>query len=105
MMSDIAKRQGLTRKYLHALLTSLRKAGLVESVRGAKGGYMLSRPPHLIRVSDVVEALEGPLALVVCLEDESACSRRKDCSTRAVWKNVNDAIASVLSGTTLADLV
>ena len=104
-MADIAERQGLTRKYLHALLTSLKKANLVESVRGARGGYLLARPPHLIRVSEVVEALEGSLAVVGCLETDNVCARYEGCSTRAVWKNVNDAIASVLSGTTLADLI
>ena len=68
LMGDIAQRQGFSRKYLHALLVTLKHAGLVRSVRGAQGGYVLARSPASIRAREVFEALEGKLALNHCLE-------------------------------------
>jgi Rrf2 family protein len=103
-MGDIAKRQGISRKYLHALLTELKSAGLVMSVRGAHGGYVLAKKPTEITVTDVFEALEGKLAIIDCVVDEEACSRLDGCQTRKLWKDVNSAMANVLNNATLADL-
>jgi Rrf2 family cysteine metabolism transcriptional repressor len=104
LMGKIAERQGFSRKYLHALLTSLKDAGLVQSVRGSRGGYMLAKSATDIRISDVVEALEGPLAIVDCLNNEESCERSDDCLARGMWKELNTAMAGVLTNMTLADL-
>ena len=105
LMSTVAERQGLSRKYLHALLTALKTAGLVRSVRGAGGGFVLTRPPAEIRLSDVMHALEGSLALVDCVTDERLCGRADRCPARHVWQEVAQAIENVLDNVTLEDLV
>jgi Rrf2 family cysteine metabolism transcriptional repressor len=105
LMSTVAERQALSRKYLHALLTSLRTAGLVRSVRGAGGGFVLTRPPAEIRLSEVLHALEGPLSLVGCVADPRACDRASRCPARRVWKQVADAVENVLDNVTLEDLL
>ena len=104
MMGDIAKHQDISRKYLHALLTSLKQAGLVQSTRGAKGGYALARDPSNIKVSDIVTALEGKLAIVDCLSDPDTCTRGDNCPSRSVWSDLNDAIFQLLDGMTLHHL-
>jgi len=103
-MGDIARRQGLSRKYLHALLAGLKEAGLVRAVRGAHGGYELSRPPELIQVGDVVRAMEGDLAIVDCLGNEDRCPRVADCAARKLWSELNHAMVEVLDRFTLADI-
>jgi len=105
LMSAISKREEVSRKYLHTLLTALREAGLVTSARGARGGYSLARPPGEIRVSEVLEALEGEVVLVDCLSEEGCCALEERCSVRGVWKRMNDAVVAVLDDVTLADLV
>jgi Rrf2 family protein len=105
LMAKIAERQGFSRKYLHALLTSLKSAGLVQSIRGSRGGYMLAKSANEIRISEVVEALEGPLSIVDCLREEQVCSRTDECLARGMWKELNTVMAGVLTNTTLADLV
>ena len=105
LMSAIAERQGLSRKHLHALLTSLKSAGLVRSIRGPGGGFVLTRAPGLIRLSEVLRALEGPLALVYCVPDRRACDRVNRCAARKVWQELSRAIEEVLDGATLEDLV
>jgi Rrf2 family protein len=104
-MGDIAKRQGLSRKYLHALLAGLKEAGLVQSVRGARGGYKLARSPAEIEVGEVVRAMEGDLAIVDCLKDDELCDRSPTCAAQRLWRALNDAMVDVLDQLTLADLV
>ncbi|MCX7600653.1 MAG: Rrf2 family transcriptional regulator, partial [Meiothermus sp.] len=74
-------------------------------VRGAKGGYKLGRPVERITALEVVEALEGSLAPVTCLEDPQSCWQTGSCSTEALWKRVDDAMRGVLKQTTLKDLI
>ena len=105
LMSTIAERQGLSRKHLHALLTSLKVAGLVRSVRGPGGGFLLTKVPGEIRLSEVLRALEGPLTLVHCVSDRQACDRANRCVARKVWENLSGALEEVLNGVTLEDLV
>jgi Rrf2 family cysteine metabolism transcriptional repressor len=105
LMSTIAERQGLSRKHLHSLLTSLKSAGLVRSVRGPGGGFLLSKVPNQIRLSEVLRALEGPLSLVHCVADRRACDRVNRCAARKVWQNLTEALEEVLDGVTLQDLV
>lgn len=104
MMSEISSSQGVSRKYLHALLAELREASLVVSRRGVRGGYLLARPAEEIRISEIIFALEGDLCLVACVEDAEICKRSTDCAARGLWVRVSAAVDGVLDGTTLADL-
>ncbi len=105
MMGDIAERQELSRKYLHALLTSLKQAGLVDAVRGAKGGYYLSKSPEDIKVSDILIALEGDIFIVNCVKDHVRCQRRGRCAAHSVWVELNRTIRRMLDGVALSSLV
>ena len=107
-LAEIAAVEDLPRAYLEQLVTSLRDAGLVVSTRGARGGYELARPPDQIRMSEVLRALEGPIAPMICASDEPehiACDRSARCTVNVLWIRVRDAITGTLDGMTLADLV
>ena len=104
LMSDIAKRLGVSRKYLHALLTSLRGVGLVRSVRGSGGGYCLSRSPEEINLAEILGALEGHQSLVDCVWDPTLCPRAERCVARELWQDLGSVIESHLSGISLRDL-
>jgi Rrf2 family transcriptional regulator, cysteine metabolism repressor len=83
----------------------LKKAGLVESVRGAHGGYLLRYSNEKISVGDIIRAVEGPIAPVSCLSSNEACGRSSQCVTRKVWSKLHDSMLNVLNETTLADMV
>lgn len=101
----IADRQQLSHQYLEQIFAPLRRAAIVESVRGAHGGYRLARPMDAITALEVVEILEGSVAPVMCIEDEDTCDRIGQCSTEGLWRKVDAAVRDVLGNTTLADLV
>ena len=105
LMGTLAETEGLSRKYLHTLLTVLKSAGLVRSFRGVGGGFILARPPSEIRLDEVLHALEGPLCLVDCVVDKEVCDRSNRCTARRVWQDLIDAIENVLANVTLADLI
>jgi Rrf2 family protein len=105
VMADLAEREGLSRKYLHTLLTGLKGAGLARSVRGAGGGFVLARDPSEIKLKEVLYALEGSLCLVDCVADERACDRANGCTARGVWQDLSGVIESMLDSTTLADVI
>jgi Rrf2 family protein len=102
--AEIAARQKVPESYLEQLLTTLRRAGFIRSVRGPQGGHALVRDPKEILVSEVVEALEGPIMLSDCLDEDSACTKNGGCAQRDMWAAVRDAILGVLSNTTIAEL-
>ena len=108
-LAEIALDEDLPRAYLEQLVTSLRDAGLVTSTRGARGGYELAAHPAQIRMSDVLRALEGPIAPMICASDEpghdNCCDRSTRCTVNVLWVRVRDAITGTLDGMTLADLV
>jgi Rrf2 family protein len=109
-LSEISQAEGLQLKvqYLEQLVRSLREHGLVESTRGARGGYRLSRPPERMCMGDIVRALEGPIAPMICAtegEMEIICDRLDGCSTKYLWARVRDAITAALDSITLAELV
>ena len=107
-LTDIAEQEDLPRAYLEQLVISLRDAELVQSTRGAHGGYELTRAPEEIQMSDVLRALEGPIAPMICASDDaehSTCSRTGYCTVNFMWMRVRDAIAGALESMTLADLV
>lgn len=101
----IAEHQEISGKYLEQLIAMLKSAGLVRSVRGPRGGYALSRPPSQITLKEVFQVLEGPIAPTECLEHPEYCKRFADCATREIWKQLQDAVSSVLSSYTLADVI
>ncbi|MHC4424024.1 MAG: RrF2 family transcriptional regulator [Planctomycetota bacterium] len=101
----VAQRQEISVKYLEQLMVILKSAGIVRSVRGSKGGYVLARPPNQIKVSDCFNCLEGPVITAECVEDESYCARTADCVAREVWTEVHRAIMGVLQSMTLQNLV
>lgn len=103
-MSAISARQRIPRKYLHSLLTILRSAGLVHSLRGSRGGYTLARPPADITAADVVIALEGPMLLVDCEERGTCCEMYDTCPTRELWQDLGTMIEERLRSVTLTDL-
>ncbi|MCL6559223.1 MAG: Rrf2 family transcriptional regulator [Firmicutes bacterium] len=102
----VAERQNLSEHYLEQLIAMLRKAGLVKSVRGAQGGYILAREPAKITVGDVIRALEGPIAPVYCVseEDPGNCDEADYCITRTVWARVRDGLARLLDSINLDDM-
>ncbi|MBD3237046.1 MAG: Rrf2 family transcriptional regulator [Candidatus Eisenbacteria bacterium] len=104
-MSAISASQGIPRKYLHSLLTTLRGAGFVHSLRGSQGGYSLARAPAEITAADVVIALEGPMVLVDCEERGARCERYDVCPTRQLWEELGAMIEERLRTVSLADLV
>jgi Rrf2 family protein len=102
---DIARRQGLPEPYLNQLMTTLRRAGLVESKRGPSGGHMLARSPERITIGEAFLALEGSVAPWMCVEEEEAhCIYAPGCGLRPVWQAVKEATEQVLNRTTLADI-
>ncbi len=106
-LKSVAERQELSENYLEQLISGLRKAGLVKSVRGAQGGYVLGREPEQIKVGDIIRVLEGPIAPVDCAGegDSECCDKAEQCVTRVVWEKMRDSIADVLDSITLQDML
>lgn len=101
----IAEKQGLSENYLEQLFSNLRKDGIINSVRGAQGGYTLSRNPKDITVGQVLRSVEGSLAPADCVEHEVDCSKEGSCSTKLVLQKMKDSIDSVVDSITLQDMV
>jgi Rrf2 family protein len=105
MVKEIADRQDLSEKYLEQILSELRKAGIVISIQGKNGGFQLARPPEKITLLDIVKVLEGGLAPVKCVDDESLCKRSKHCVMRDVWESLRKSNVKILGNLTLKDLL
>jgi len=103
----IAQRQDLSSRYLEQLLIPLKQAGLVRSVRGSQGGYVLGRAADGITVGDVIRVLEGPIAPVECVNELNPddCDRADYCVTKKIWSRLRDSIVEVLDSYTLDDLM
>ncbi|MEE1199045.1 MAG: Rrf2 family transcriptional regulator [Christensenellales bacterium] len=101
----IAERQSIPEAYLEQLFAALRREKLVNSVRGAQGGYTLSRRPDKVTVGDVLRTLEGGLNLVDCLLEEDACGKTCACPSRVVWMKIRDGLNAVVDGITLQDMM
>jgi len=106
-INSVAQRQEISERYLEQLLIILKQNGLIKSIRGFQGGYVLNKEPKDITVGDVVRALEGPIAPVECVDDgkQGTCSRMDFCVTKIVWKDLKIAINKVLDSYTLEDLI
>ncbi len=103
---EIAARQGIPEQFLEQLLGALRRGGMVRSVRGASGGYLLAAPPASLRVGDVLRTLSGPLVPVKCIQesDPGACEHGSSYGVHAFWERLAAAIGDVADGLTLQDL-
>lgn len=105
-VKTVAESQGISEKYLEQIIPLLVRGGLVRSVRGAKGGYHLTRDPEDCTVGAILRTVEGSIAPVSCLDDEvNQCARCKECVTLDLWAQVDQAISNVVDHVTLADLV
>ena len=105
LLKDIAQRQQISLRYLEHLIAPLIAGGMVRSTRGAKGGVLLSRPAENIKLSEVIQLLEGSIAPVACINNPGVCNRSGSCATRDIWGEMKQAIDEVLESTTLQDLV
>ena len=104
-LRDVAQRQDISDKYLEQIVTPLSRAGLVRSVRGAGGGYLLTRDPAEYTVGEILRPLEGSLAPVSCVDGSECCGRAEQCVTLEVWREIQQAVSGVVDRITLADLV
>ena len=104
-LKDIARRQEFSLPYLEHLIAPLVAAGLVGSTRGVRGGVMLLKSPAQVRLSEVVQLLEGSIAPVDCVNDPGLCQRSASCVTRDIWVEMKEAMSRVLDSMTLQDLV
>ena len=101
---DIAERQNLTVKYTEQITSSLVKCGLLRSVRGSQGGYLLVKPPEDYTVWEILQHMEGDLAPVDCVTQSAACSSSQTCVTRKLWSGLYEAERNYLVSVTLKDL-
>lgn len=107
-LTSIAERQAISVNYLEQLISPLRKSGLVKSVRGAQGGYMLAKPPEEITVGIILTTLEGPLAPTDCVvtdDSEELCDHSNYCVTKVIYEKIYESISSVVNSITLQHMV
>ncbi len=104
-ISSISERQEISLKYLERIIIPLKNAGLIESVRGPRGGHMLSRPPSEIPIGEVVEILEEGIFIAHCLKDPQKCDRYGNCRTRDIWKMATKAMYEKLNTIKLSELL
>jgi Rrf2 family protein len=104
ILRDVARREGISEKYLGQIIIPLKSAGLVVSQRGSRGGYALARDPACVTVKDVVEAIEGRIAAVLCVSEPQACARATSCVAAGVWRKLSADIEGSLASFSLAAL-
>ena len=105
-VKDIANRQSISEKYLEQIIALFNKAGYVKSIRGAQGGYLLTKEPEEYTVGMILRLAEGSIAPVSCVEDSAdGCEKKGACVSAMLWQKMNDAVNEVVDNTTLQDLV
>jgi Rrf2 family protein len=109
LIADLAERERIPHKFLELILLELRNAGILRSKKGKGGGYALARPPREVTLGQIIRVVDGPLAPIPCVSERAyvrceECVSEESCGTRMVMKEVRDAIAKILDGTTLADV-
>jgi len=104
-MSDISNNQNIPVKYLEQLIIPLKKGNLVISVRGPKGGHMLSRSPEKINVWEVLTLLESKLFIVDCLGNENVCENSRDCLIRPIWREAFQSMVDIFKDNNLKDIL
>lgn len=104
---EISQAQDIPPRFLEQILLLLKRTGYLRSKKGPNGGYFLSRPPSEITVAEIIRVMDGPLAPIDCVSvtAHESCPREEKCGLRVLWKEVRDAVASILERTTFADLV
>jgi Rrf2 family protein len=110
LISDIAQREAIPRKFLELILLELRNRGILQSKKGKGGGYFLGRPPQKVTLGEILRDIEGPLAPIGCVSHTGYvrcqdCRDERTCGIRMVMKDVRDATAKILDATTLADVL
>ncbi len=105
LLDLVAKRQGISRKYLDAIFARLKAAGIVSSSRGAGGGFLMAMDPADITVLDVYVGLEGPITLVECVTQDRHCGMEETCPTKEVWAEVSKLMSDYMRSLTVADLM
>jgi len=105
LLKDIAERQGISEKYLWQLINPLKTTGLVNSLRGAHGGYVLGKAPEAISLKAILRILEGSLCLVDCVDNPALCERSLSCISRDIWGEASKNMQQTLEDTTLAAMV
>jgi Rrf2 family protein len=103
-IAEIAREQNVPKKFLEKIIQDLMRRGLIRSKRGSCGGYTLARMPDQISFYDVIEALEGPIAVNVCMNEELSCDQLPRCAMVGVWSEIQQKVKEVFTRTTLADL-
>jgi Rrf2 family protein len=103
-ISEIAEQQGVPKKFLEKIIQDLMRGGLINSKRGSCGGYTLARSADAISIYDVIVAIEGPIAVNICMDSHSSCDRLPRCTMVGVWSEVQRKVTEVFTRTTLADL-
>jgi Rrf2 family protein len=104
LLREVARRQEISSRYLEQLILNLKTAGMVKSIRGAKGGFILGRSAENITLLEIFKASEGSLSIVECLEDASFCKRSKMCVSRDLWMEMKKAMEEILNRWTLIKL-
>lgn len=104
LVGDIAREEGIPESYLAKILQDLAKGGILRSHRGAKGGFSLARPPQEITLREIVESVEGPIALSRCLAPFESCDRRETCALYPVLRHAQEQLLVTLEGATLQDM-
>ncbi|OGF55472.1 MAG: hypothetical protein A2Z21_06645 [Candidatus Fraserbacteria bacterium RBG_16_55_9] len=104
-ITEVAAAQGIPDPFLEKIMQELKSAGLIAATHGRGGGYSLERAPNQISVREVIEALEGPMALVTCLDPALKCMIEDGCPTSSFWALINERFEQALGATTLADLL
>ncbi len=104
-IKEISERQEVSVAYLEQILNTLRKAGIINSVKGPGGGYVLSRDPNSISIGAILRELEGPVAITSCLDPKEGCMRVEGCVTHLLWKALGENIEEFLDKMTLKDLL
>lgn len=104
-ITAIAKRQNISEGYLEQIMAKLKKAGIVNGVRGAKGGYVLAKDPEELTCGEIMRVLEGERKPVECGGLDGDCSEKAGCPTKKLWKKINDNFSEIMDATTLASLI
>jgi Rrf2 family protein len=104
ILKSVSDAENISIRYLEQIIIPLKINKLVKSIRGAGGGYILARHPSQIKLSDILDSLEGTMCLVECVEDDDYCNRTDECATHEVWKEASTMLKDYFDGLSLQDL-
>jgi len=104
-LKDVSEKENISFKYLEQIIPYLKNSGLILSKRGARGGYILAKKPSQITIKEIVQSIEGPIAIVECVASSEYCNRSNNCVPNKLWKKLNKQISDTLETITLEDLM